>query len=49
MGHPILGPWEGGRMQHRPPRPLGGGWPMGVGGGAAGRRLAVDEFGGILG
>lgn len=49
MGHPILGPWEGGRMQHRPPRPLGGGWPMGVGGGADGRRLAVDEFGGILG
>ena len=27
MGHPILGPWEGGQMQHRPPRHLGAGWP----------------------
>lgn len=43
MGHPILGPWKGGQMQHRPPRHLGAGGPMGVGGGADGRRLAVDD------
>jgi hypothetical protein len=48
-GHPILGPWEGGQMQNRHPRHLGAGWPKGVGGGADGRRLAADEFGGILG
>ena len=43
MGHPILGPWEGGQMQHRPPRHLGAGWPMGVGGGADGRRLGIGD------